>query len=147
MHDPRRLTALGVGFAILLLVAGAVAAGYRPPTSNLPVEAQSSPEAKQGPSVERIQQIVDRLKGAGIDTTSGEFSTLAEKHGVGGAVRILAFADASGKKPSEIAALFDGGKGWGQIRKELDLSIGPGIGWIMGGGHGQGKALGHSGNE
>ena len=38
--------------------------------------------------------------------------------------------------------MFQGGKGWGQIDHELGLKINPGIGWIMGGGHGHGKDKG-----
>jgi len=61
---------------------------------------------------------------------------LAAKVGVGGAVRTLAFAKASGKTPDQIVAMFEDGKGWGEIDHELGLSIGPGIGWIMRSGHG-----------
>jgi hypothetical protein len=60
---------------------------------------------------------------------------LAAKVGVGGAVRTLAFAQASGKTPAQIVAMKESGKGWGGIVHELGLSIGPGIGWIMSGGH------------
>jgi hypothetical protein len=137
MTRSRRLAALGVGLAAVLLIGGtAVLAGLGPPEGRPPadVPAQASPEA---PSAERIERILEKLSGAGISTTSAEFSTLAAKYGVGGAVRILAFADASGKSAAQIGAMFDGGKGWGQIRKELGLSITPGIGWIMGGGHGK----------
>jgi hypothetical protein len=50
-------------------------------------------------------------------------------------VRTMAFAQASGKTPAQIVAMFEAGKGWGEIDHKLNLSIGPGIGWIMSGGH------------
>jgi len=105
-------------------------------------EASEAPEAPEGsegpPSAADIASIVDRLKAAGITASASELTDLATKVGVGGAVRVLAFAHASGKTPSEIVAMFESGKGWGQIKKELNLSIGPGIGWIMGHGGGGG---------
>jgi hypothetical protein len=66
-----------------------------------------------------------------------DFKALAAKVGVGGAVRVLAFAKASGKSTAEILAMFQGGKGWGEIAHALGLH--PGIGWIMSGGHGKGQ--------
>jgi len=102
-------------------------------------EAAEGPEGSEGPpSADEIARIVDRLKAAGITATASELTDLATKVGVGGAVRVFAFAHASGKTPSEIVAMFESGKGWGQIKKELNLSIGPGIGWIMGHGGGGG---------
>jgi hypothetical protein len=85
---------------------------------------------------------IDRLAAADIRTTPDVFQKIAATVGVGGAVRVLAFADASGQTPDQILAMFQGGLDWGQISKNLHLSIGPGIGWIMGQGHG--NAEGHS---
>ncbi len=79
---------------------------------------------------------MSRLKDAGITATPAQVSDLAGKVGVGGAVRVFAFAHAGGKTPAQILAMREAGKGWGQIKHELKLSIGPGIGWIMGNGHG-----------
>lgn len=110
-------------------------------------EASEAPEAAESPgsppSAAEVADIVGRLKAAGITTTAAAFQSLAAKVGVGGAVRTLAFAQASGKTPAQILAMFQGGKGWGQIDHELGLSIGPGIGWIMGHGHGHGKGGTH----
>jgi len=68
-----------------------------------------------------------------------EFKALAAKVGVGGAVRVLAFAfaKASGMSTTDLLAMFQGGKGWGEIAHTLGLH--PGIGWIMSGGHGKGQ--------
>ncbi len=102
-------------------------------------EAPESPEAQESPgaspSAANLDRIVARLAAAGITATSDELSALAAKVGVGGAVRVLNFAKASGKTPDEIVAMFEGGMGWGQIVRELKLEIGPGIGSIMGKGH------------
>lgn len=96
-------------------------------------EEAEGPEGSEGPpSADELANLVDKLKAVGITATASELSDLATKVGVGGAVRVYAFAHASGKTPAEILAMFQGGKGWGQIKKELNLSIGPGIGWIMG---------------
>lgn len=134
-----------------LATGPASAASHSPEASEVP-EASDAPEASDqpdapeaagapdsAPSAADIADIVGKLKAAGISTTASAFGSLAAQVGVGGAVRTLAFAHASGKTPAQIVAMFLGGKGWGQIDHELGLSIGPGIGWIMGGGHGQGK--------
>jgi hypothetical protein len=100
-------------------------------------EEPEGPETAEAPPTDaEIADFVGRLKAAGITTTAAVFKALAAKVGVGGAVRTLAFAQASGKTPAQILAMFDGGMGWGRIGHELGLKIGPGIGWIMRGGHG-----------
>ena len=63
------------------------------------------------PSPAEVTDIVARLKAAGISTTDAAFAALAAKVGVGGAVRTLAFANASGKTPDQIVAMFQGGQG------------------------------------
>ena len=98
--------------------------------------AAEAPEVP--PSADEVARIVGKLKDAGITATAAQVTDLAGKAGVGGAVRVFAFAQASGKTPAQILAMRQAGKGWGQIKHELNLSIGPGIGWIMGNGHGQG---------
>ena len=136
--NERRRVAIVAGLAAVVLLGGAVAvAGLLPPAGEPPPAAQATPEAKEKPSAEKVQRILDGLKNAGINTTTAQFDALADKYGVGGAVRVLAFANASGKTAAQISALRDAGKGWGEIRRELGISVGPGIGWLMGQGHGQ----------
>jgi hypothetical protein len=102
----------------------------------------------EGPNGERV---VELLGDAGVTTDLGELDHYADTYGLGGAVRILAWAEAAGVDPSDIAAMFDAGMGWGQIARALaeehpEFHLGPGIGWVMGGkghGHGQGNAHGH----
>jgi hypothetical protein len=96
--------------------------------------------------------LVDLLKNAGITATAAELKTLAAKYGVGGAVRLEAWAKASGKTVAELSAMRDGGMGWGAIAHQLEqadssLHLSPGIGWIMGHGHGNGHGKGNSANN
>jgi len=112
------------------------------PEPNETPEAKDAPEA--APSADELASIVDKLRAAGITATASDISALAAKVGVGGAVRVLAFAHASGKTTDQILAMFDAGQGWGVIARDLNLSIGPGIGWIMGNGHGNGHGQGQN---
>ena len=137
MIERQRLTIVAVGLAAVVLLGGVAAAALLPPAGGQPQTAQSSPEAKEKPSAEKVQRALEGLKNAGINTTTEEFTALADKYGVGGAVRVLAFADASGKTAAQISAMRDAGAGWGEIRRELGIAVGPGIGWLMGRGHGQ----------
>jgi hypothetical protein len=98
------------------------------------------------------QTLVDLLKAAGITATAAELKTLAAKYGVGGAVRLEAWAKATGKTVADLAAMFDGGMGWGAIRKKLEaadssLHLSPGLGWIMGHGHGKANATNSQGKS
>jgi hypothetical protein len=101
----------------------------------------------EGPNAERVVELLDD---AGVTTDAAELDEFADEFGLGGAVRILWWAEAAGVEPSVIADMRDDGMGWGQIRKALaedneDFDVGPGIGPVMGGngqGHGQGQAQG-----
>lgn len=144
MNQSRRLTPIAIGIAAVLILGGSIAvATVLPRVIAQPGTAQASPKGdekpNEKPSADKVQGILDRLGAAGISTTADEFNALAEKYGVGGAVRVLAFAHAAGKSAADITAMVDSGKGWGEIRRELGLTIGPGIGWIMGNGHGHSK--------
>jgi hypothetical protein len=98
--------------------------------------AEEADGADASPSPANLARIVERLAAAGITTTADDLAALAAKVGVGGAVRVLRFADASGKTTAEILALFESGKGWGVIARELDLDTTPGNGSVMGRGNG-----------
>jgi hypothetical protein len=106
-----------------------------PDASEAPEKAETPETPETPPTDAEIADFVGRLKAAGITTSAAEFKALAAKVGVGGAIRTLAFAQASGKTPAQIVAMKESGSGWGRIVHELGLSIGPGIGWIMSGGH------------
>ncbi len=122
---------------LLVAVASALAApSERGRERMAPVAAshQPEPEDEGAPTAEELERLVGRLAEAGISTDSDTIAALAADHGVGGAIRLLAWADASGMTTDELAAMFADGMGWGQIAKEHDLH--PGIGRIMGNGGG-----------
>ena len=100
-------------------------------------EAGAAEKAEESPSPANLARIVERLAGAGITTTADDLAALAAKVGVGGAIRVLRFAEASGKTSAAIVDMVEAGKGWGDIARELKLDIGPGNGSVMG----QGKGL------
>jgi hypothetical protein len=160
----RRLRLVVAVLALLLLIAGTAfatrtgldrhpapqAASHQPSKSEAPESPDTDAntnESDQGAQLSdaHAAQLVDLLKAAGITATAAELKTLAAKYGVGGAVRLEAWAKASGKTVAQLSALRDGGMGWGAIAHQLEqadssLHLSPGIGWILGHGHGHGSA-------
>jgi len=129
--------------ALLLLVAGSALAnkGFQPQTQP---DVVAQDEEEGAPSQQVLDKVVDRLGALDppIVTDAATVAALAEKYGVGGAVRILAWGAAT---DADVAGMRDSGMGWGQIAKQLneedadgDLNLRPGIGWVMGGGQGEG---------
>lgn len=153
--------------ALLLLVASAAfaAAGptglsHRAPAANShqpdpsseadPSEPAdpSSPTDPAGPSQQLLDRIVTDFGNEGVTTDADTVAALAADYGVGGAVRILSWADAAGVDPSVITDMLDSGMGWGQIGKQLnsdypDANVSPGIGHLMSGGTGHGNTGDH----
>lgn len=132
--------------ALLLLVAGSALAnkGFR---AQEQPEVVAQDEEEGTPSQQVLDKIVTRLGNAEIVTTPEAVAELAATYGVGGAVRILTWAHAmDDMNPTELAAMYsDSGLGWGAFAKQLneedeegDLNLRPGIGWVMGGGQGEG---------
>jgi hypothetical protein len=132
--------------ALLLLVAGSALANKGFQTQAQPdVVAQDQDEGT--PSQQVLDKVVDRL--GAIDPPIGPIVTdaatvaeLAAIYGVGGAVRILAWGALT---DADVAGMRDSGMGWGEIARQLneddaegDLDLRPGIGWVMGGGQGEG---------
>ena len=144
--------------ALGLLVSTVMAASPSPsPAASPGASPASSPQAKESPERNAAKspkpsRTAEAPEPADAETpgtppTADQVKQLTTKLGLGEAVRVLAFAnanasdkstDAMDKSPDAILKMFQGGKGWGQIKKDLSLSIGPGIGWIMGHGHGGG---------
>ena len=144
--------------ALLLVVAGSalatkggksaehrspMAASHQPESSDAERTDTDTESAEGTPSDKLLGRLVDRLADAGIDTDAETLATLAADHGVGGAVRLVTWADASGMDVSELAAMFDSGMGWGAIAHQLmegdsSLDLSPGIGWVVGRGHANG---------
>lgn len=139
-----KLAAIGAA-AMVVLVAGSVFAVAQPRPATGPAHAESSHGAAEPdapPTAEELAHAVDRLAAHDISTDADTLAALAADHGLGGAIRLLAWASESGVSVDEIAALRAEGKGWGVIAKELGTH--PGNGRIMGngGGHGRDNAPG-----
>lgn len=130
--------ALFAALALIVALAGSALATRAPQVADEPAQLAASHEADtdtdddgDGASV-----ALERLSDAGIEADPAEFDGLAARYGVGGAVRLYAWADETGMTVDDIAALRDGNGepvGWGRIAK--DLGVHPGIGSIMGGGN------------
>ena len=130
--------------ALLVALAGSALANRAPQVADEPAQLAASHDAEPELEAEDLDEDADgatvareRLLDAGIEVDAAEFDELVAVHGVGGAVRLYAWADAKGMPVSEIAALreVDGQPvGWGRIAK--DLEVHPGIGSIMGRGPG-----------
>lgn len=161
---------LGVAALVLVVVASALAApSERGRDRMAPVAASHQPqspddgetagedeaEAEAQPSAELLDRLVTKLEEAGITTDADTIAALAAEYGVGGAVRLLAWSNASSLSTDELAAMFESGMGWGEIAAELNggdgsFELHPGIGSIMGNGGGQadgapGLGLGRAG--
>lgn len=129
--------------ALLVAVSGTVLADRSADRSADAVPMANEHEGDAGGEVgtpatdEELEHARDRLAASEITVDDALFADLAARYGVGGAVRIVAWADEAGMAIDEITARRDGddttpGMGWGQIARELGVH--PGIGSIMGNG-------------
>ncbi|MGH2402752.1 MAG: hypothetical protein ACRDE6_08555 [Candidatus Limnocylindria bacterium] len=144
MNRTNRIALLAAA-VLLLVAAGTVLANRAPAARDLPAQPASSHEAEAPPSAEDIAHAADRLEAKEIPFDDAVLNDLAARYGVGGAVRVLAWADAKGIDVGVITAKRDGtetepGMGWGRIAR--DLGVHPGLGSIMGDGHGREGAPG-----
>jgi hypothetical protein len=110
----------------------------------VPAASQGAEEDTDAPpSADALEHAQDRLEASGVTVDAAELADLAGRYGLGGAVRVAAWAQESGTSVADIAAMRDGDgtpesvMGWGQIAKELGVH--PGIGSIMGNGGGHGR--------
>jgi hypothetical protein len=123
--------------SLLILAAGTVLATQTPrPTQQGPAAASQEEQPDAPLSADELARVVDKLAEQGIDADADQLGELAATYGLGGAVRLLAWADATGMSLAELRELRDGA-GWGTLGHDLD--VGPGIGWIMGNGGGHGR--------
>lgn len=138
MTRPNR-TALLAALALLVVLAGSALATRAPQVADEPAQLAASHEAEgelEADDVDGATVARERLLDAGIETDPAEFDALAARYGVGGAVRLYAWADETSMSVDAIAALRDGDGepvGWGRLAK--DLGTHPGIGSIMGRGN------------
>ena len=146
MNRTSRL-ALLVAFVLLLVAAGSVMATRAPVANDEPPPQQASEhedesEEEAAPSAEDLAHARDRLEKAEIEFDDAVLEDLASRYGVGGAVRLYAWEQATDESLADLTDRRDAGMGWGQIARELEVH--PGIGSIMGngGGHGRDNAPG-----
>ena len=145
--------ALFAAAALLVAATGTVLATRAPSSPTEPAQLTSSHDAEpeteeqDAPATaEDLAHATERLEAAEIPVPDG-FADLAAAHGVGGAVRLAAWSEATGIAVADIAAMRgDGtegsGMGWGQIAKQLaeqGHDVSPGLGSIMGNGGGHGR--------
>jgi hypothetical protein len=148
----------GLGAAILIVAMTGTALALRGPRNQeqpvAPAASQAAEEeADAPPSAEALAHAQERLEASGVTVDAAELEGLAGRYGLGGAVRVMAWAEESGTSVADIGAMRDGDgtpesvMGWGQIAK--DLGVHPGIGSIMGrgGGNGRDDAPGHQDDE
>jgi hypothetical protein len=134
-----RSTRLAIlGGTLLVLVAGTALGtqALRPGKQGPATASHEEPDAPL--TADELAHAVDRLAASEIDVTAEELSALSAEYGLGGAIRLLAWADATGMSVAELRALRDDGAGWGQMAKDLNGDVNPGIGTIMGNGGGHG---------
>jgi len=146
--------ALVIAAVLIVAVSGTVLATRHSPTVGGP-DAPAASAGDQGdegtPDATDIAHAIDRLSAQGFAVDESQLTDLAGRYGVGGAVRLVVWADETGKTIDELAAMRDGdgspgsGMGWGQIAHELGVH--PGIGAVMGGGNGQGHGGDDDGEE
>lgn len=150
MMNPRvRVALLAAALLLAVLVSGALA-GRQPVADPAPDhvasshEPQANDETDAPPTADEVAHAADRLSAHGIEADVAVLTDLAARYGLGGAVRLVAWADETGIAVEDLAAMHDDGQGWGQIARELGVH--PGIGSIMGngGGHGRENAPGHN---
>lgn len=128
--------ALLASLALLVVLAGGALATRAPQVADEPAQLTASHESEAEDAGGGADHARERLSEAGIEADDAEFDDLAARYGVGGAIRLYAWADATGMTVEEIAALRDGDGepvGWGRIAR--DLGVHPGIGSIMGRGN------------
>lgn len=154
MHRRNRLALLGAA-ALLLAVTGSVLATRAPngPAEPALVAASHQVEAENETETEAVDaeglaHAQARLAERDLDTSRLE--ELAARYGIGGAVRLIAWADAASISIDDLAAKRDTGgeggepMGWGRMARELGVH--PGLGSIMGNGAGNGNGNGKAGD-
>lgn len=132
--DRTRRIAILAALALVVALAGTTLA-TRTPAADTPTPQLADEHEEGAPDETAVQRVADRL---GVD--AGRVRELADQHGFGTAVRLLAWEQAGVDPEVTVEYLLDrraNGDGWGVIAKELGLH--PGLGSIMGNGGGHGR--------
>lgn len=131
--------ALLAALTLLVAAAGTVLATRSPQAAPRP--AGTVADEAEALDADALARAVERLAERGIQTDAAALGAVADRYGLGGAVRLHAWAHATDMAVQDIADRRDGEGdapiGWGRLAKELGVH--PGIGWVMGNGHGDGN--------
>jgi hypothetical protein len=137
--------AILAALTLVVAVAGTVLATRNPQASPQRTGTLAD-EAEDAADADAVTHAIDRLADNEIEVADeAAFGELAGRYGLGGAVRLYAWADETGMTVDEIAAMRDGDGtpvGWGKLAKELrdqGFDVRPGVGSIMGNGRGPGE--------
>ena len=128
----KRPLRLAIFVTTLVVLVGGTALATQAPRLGQQGPPTASNEPETPPTAEDLAHAVDRLAEQGISVTADRLGALAADYGLGGAVRLLAWADETGMSLADLRARRDEGAGWGQLAK--DLGVHPGLGSIMGNG-------------
>jgi hypothetical protein len=133
----------------LLVAAAGTALATRSPQASPQRTGTLADEAEEAVDADALTHAIERLAEREIDVADhAAFGDFAERYGLGGAVRLHAWANETGMTVDELAAMRDTGgtdggpMGWGRLAKDLreqGFDVRPGIGSIMGGGRGPGE--------
>ena len=151
MHRTNRLALLGAA-ALLLAVTGSVLATRAPDGPAEPALLAASHQAEgenetdtQEADGDGLARAEERLTERGLDAS--RLAELAERYGVGGAVRLIAWSAQTETPIDDLVTMRDTGgvggepMGWGRMARELGVH--PGLGGIMGNGGGNGNGNGN----
>ena len=137
--------ALLAAAALLVVVAGTVLATRAPDVADEPSQLTQDGDDTP-PTAEELAHAAERLRLSNVTVNDAELADLATRYGLGGAVRVIAWAAADAGDEWTVATITElrdsggtegTGMGWGRIAK--DLGVHPGIGSIMGNGGGHGR--------
>lgn len=139
--------AILASLTLVVAAAGTVLATRSPQAS--PQRTGTQDEAEEATDADAITRAIDRLDEHDIEVTDAPaFEELVAQYGLGGAVRLHAWAAETGMSVDALATMRDTGgtdgapMGWGRLAKDLrdqGFDVRPGIGSIMGGGRGAGE--------
>ena len=135
-----RSTRYALAFGALLLVVAGSALASPAPRQGVPQLLAASQQPEAPPTVEDVAHAADRLSDHGISIGRDRLTALAAEYGLGGAVRLAVWSNATGRPIDQLRDMRDGGAGWGQMAH--DLGVHPGLGSIMGEGTGLDSAPG-----
>ena len=142
MTRTNRIAIIGA-LVLFVIAAGTVLATRAPQAPQQPAGNQQDGEDEAPPDAAAVTHALDRLAANEIAVDEAVFTDLAARYGIGGAVRVSAWASKTGMSVEEITAKRDtGGEngetlGWGRLARELGVH--PGVGSIMGNGRGPGE--------